>query len=180
MLTEEQRKRLLQVARESLRQAVGKGPRPDLTTDDEVLTRPSGAFVTLHLQGQLRGCIGHIEPVLPLIQTVREMARAAALDDPRFAPVSAAEEPAIALEISVMSPITPVPDLACIEVGRHGLVVEQGRNRGLLLPQVAPEWGWNREEFLEHTCQKAGLPRDAYKRGAQVYWFEAEVFGEEA
>jgi AmmeMemoRadiSam system protein A len=179
MLTGEQRQRLLQVARGSLRHAVGNGPRPDLSTDDEDLKRPSGAFVTLHLHGELRGCIGHIEPVLPLIQTVREMARAAALDDPRFHPVTAAEEPLVALEISVMSPITPVPDLEAIEVGRHGLVVEQGRNRGLLLPQVAPEWGWTREEFLQHTCVKAGLPRDAYRRGAQVYWFEAEVFGEE-
>ena len=179
MLTPEQRARLLAVARASVRHAVGTGPKPDLTSDDPDLTRKSGAFVTLKAGGELRGCIGHIEPHLPLIRTVHEMAQAAALEDPRFPPVTAREEPGISIEISVMSPIEPVPDLELIEVGRHGLVVEQGPYRGLLLPQVAPEWGWDREEFLQHTCRKAGLPLDAYKRGAKVYWFEAEVFGED-
>lgn len=179
MLNHEQRARLLSVARASLRHAVGKGPAPDLTTDDPELTRESGAFVTLEMGGQLRGCIGYIEPIAPLIETVSRMARAAALEDPRFDPVVAAEEPRITIEISVMSPIEPVPDLNLIEVGRHGLVVEQAGRRGLLLPQVPGDWGWNREEFLAHTCMKAGLPPDAYKRGAKVYWFEAEVFGEE-
>jgi hypothetical protein len=179
MLSHEQRARLLSVARESLRHAVGKGPAPDLTTDDPDLTRDSGAFVTLEMDGHLRGCIGYIEAIAPLIETVARMARAAALEDPRFDPVDASDEPRITIEISVMSPIEPVPDLSLIEVGRHGLVVEQGGRRGLLLPQVPGDWGWNREEFLAHTCMKAGLPPDAYKRGAKVYWFEAEVFGEE-
>lgn len=179
MLTGDQRKRLLQVARASLRCAVGLGPAPSLQTDDPALLRPSGAFVTIKIDGELRGCIGHIEPVSPLIETVNEMAEAAALDDPRFPALSEAEEPQTAIEISAMSPVEPVPDLADIVVGRHGLVVERGPSRGLLLPQVATEWGWSREEFLEHTCMKAGLRADAYRHGARVSWFEAEVFGEE-
>ena len=179
MLTADQRHRLLDVARQSLRHAVGKGPAPSLETDDPALTTPSGAFVTLKIEGQLRGCIGHIEAVQPLIETVNDMARAAALEDPRFQPVTGDDEPRIHIEISAMSPIEPVDDLERIEVGRHGLVVEQGALRGLLLPQVAPEWGWDREEFLRHTCMKAGLPADAYEHGAKVFWFEAEVFGEE-
>ena len=179
MLTAQQRAKLLEVARASLRHAVGTGPKPSLNTDDADLARKSGAFVTLKEAGQLRGCIGHIEPRLPLIKTVCEMAEAAALEDPRFPPVEAPEEPHIHIEVSVMSPIEPVPDLELIEVGRHGLVVEQGPHRGLLLPQVAPEWGWDRDEFLQHTCRKAGLPMDAHRHGAKVYWFEAEVFGEE-
>lgn len=179
MLSPEQRRRLLEVARQALRHAVGKGPVPDLACDDAELTRDSGAFVTLEMDGNLRGCIGYIEAVAPLVETVARMARSAALDDPRFDPVTAGEEPRISIEISVMSPIAPVPDLGLIEVGRHGLVVEQGGRRGLLLPQVPGDWGWDREEFLAHTCMKAGLPADAYKKGAKVSWFEAEVFGEE-
>ncbi len=180
MLTDTQRHRLLAVARQSLRHAVGTGPAPSLQTDDPDLSRPSGAFVTLKRGGELRGCIGHIEPVYPLLETVSEMARAAALHDPRFPRVTAAEEPQLSLEISVMSPVVPVPDLGAIEVGRHGLVVERGGYRGLLLPQVPVEWGWDRETFLQHTCLKAGLEADAYERGARVLWFEAEVFGEAA
>jgi len=179
MLTPQQRRTLLHVARHALRHAVGAGPSPDLETDDPDLLQDSGAFVTLTLNGQLRGCIGHIQPVYPLIETVALMAREAALEDPRFMPVTRDEEPRISLEISVMSPVTPVPDLELIEVGRHGLVVEQGMRRGLLLPQVATEWGWTRKEFLQHTCMKAGLPGDAYLKGAQVSWFEAEVFNED-
>lgn len=178
MLSEAQRRRLLQVARQSLRHAVGLGPPADTHTDDPVLRQPAGAFVTLKKDGELRGCIGHIEAVGPLIETVAEMARAAALEDPRFYPVTAEEEPAIEIEISVLSPITPCPDLEAIEIGRHGLVVSQGPYRGLLLPQVPVEWGWDRETFLRRTCQKAGLAPDAYLRGAKVHWFEAEVFGE--
>ena len=179
MLTPDQRAILLQVARASLRAAVSGGPPPRVGTDDPALKRLAGAFVTLKSpDGNLRGCIGHVEPVKPLIETVREMARAAALDDPRFPAVTDTEEPGLHVEISVMSPLEPVDDLNTIEVGRDGLVVEHGRPRGLLLPQVAPEWGWNREEFLQHTCMKAGLPRDAYLRGATVCRFSAEVFGE--
>lgn len=179
MLNEEQRQRLLQVARQSLRAAVCRDSKPDLQTDDPDLSRVQGAFVTLEKQGDLRGCIGHIEGHLPLIETVAEMARAAALEDPRFPPVACSEVSELHIEISVMSPLQEVVDCNAIEVGRHGLVVSHGLRRGLLLPQVAPEWGWNREEFLAHTCLKAGLPPNAWQQGATIECFEAEVFGEQ-
>lgn len=103
---------------------------------------------------------------------------AAALEDPRFQPVESGEVAQIDIEISVLGPVEEVEDPTAIEVGRDGLVVEQGSRRGLLLPQVATEWGWDRETFLAQTCLKAGLPADAWKRGAQVFRFQAEVFGE--
>jgi AmmeMemoRadiSam system protein A len=179
MLNSEQRSRLLQVARQSVRAAVGVAPPPDLSADDPDLTRVQGAFVTLHKQGDLRGCIGHVEGHLPLIETVAEMAEAAALQDPRFPTVTAREEPALHIEISVMSPLSVVRDTNDIEVGRHGLVISSGLRRGLLLPQVATEWGWGRDEFLGHTCLKAGLPQDAWRtKDVRIESFEAEVFGE--
>lgn len=179
MLSREQRSRLLEVARRSVQAAVGRGPAPDLRTDDPDLLRVQGAFVTLHKHGELRGCIGHIEGQLPLIETVAEMAQAAALQDPRFPPVSALEEPEIDLEISVISPLRVVERVDDIEVGRHGLVVSSGPRRGLLLPQVATEWGWDRDTFLCHTCLKAGLPQYAWQdRDVCIESFEAEVFGE--
>jgi AmmeMemoRadiSam system protein A len=179
MLSEQQRQRLLQVARQSVQAAVCGQPKPDLKTDDPDLTAIQGAFVTLHQRGELRGCIGHIEGHLPLIETVAAMARAAALDDPRFPSVTCAEEPSLHIEISVMSPLRTVTDPQEVEVGRHGLVMSRGLRRGLLLPQVAPEWGWDREEFLTHCCAKAGLPGDAWcDPGTTMEVFEAEVFSE--
>jgi AmmeMemoRadiSam system protein A len=180
MLTPEQRTRLLQVARQVVKAAVCGDPAPDLRSDDPDLTRVQGAFVTLKKRGELRGCIGQIEGHLPLIQTVAEMAEAAATEDPRFAPITCHEEPELDLEISVMSPLRVIAEVSEIEVGRHGLVMSQGMRRGLLLPQVATEWGWDREEFLCHTCVKAGLPSDAWQgKGICIETFEAEVFGED-
>lgn len=127
----------------------------------------------------MRGCIGTIRPESPLIQAVAEMARAAATSDLRFNSVTPREVEDLQIEISVLTPAEPVTEFGEIEIGVHGLIVEQGQRRGLLLPQVAPEWGWDREEFLEHTCIKAGLPRDAWRQGARVLRFSAEVFGEE-
>jgi AmmeMemoRadiSam system protein A len=179
MLTTEQRARLLKVARNCVQAAAAGDPAPDVPTDDPDLIRVQGAFVTLKKRGELRGCIGHIEGHLPLIETVAEMARAAALDDPRFPAVSPREVSELDIEISVMSPLCVVEDCDGIEVGRHGLVVSCGPRRGLLLPQVAPEWGWDRDEFLCHTCMKAGLPSDAWQgKDVCVESFEAEVFGE--
>ncbi len=117
------------------------------------------AFVTLKKAGQLRGCIGYIEPHAPLIEAVADNAQSAALRDPRFAPVTPEELPDISIEVSALTPLEPVADVEEIEIGRHGLVISQGPNHGLLLPQVPVEWGWDREEFLEHTCLKAGLLR---------------------
>ncbi len=137
-----------------------------------------GAFVTLHRAGELRGCIGHIDADQPLARIVARCAVAAASDDPRFAPVAATELDELSIELSVLGPLELVASVALIEIGRHGLVVEDGWRRGLLLPQVAVEWRWDGEQFLAHTCRKAGLGHDAWKRGARVWRFEAEVFGE--
>lgn len=145
-----------------------------------IATERRGAFVSLHASGgELRGCIGMILAVGPLDETVAEMAVSAAVQDPRFHPVTLAELPDLRIEISALTVPQPVPDLAAIEVGRHGLIVSRGGRKGLLLPQVAPEWGWGREEFLCQTCVKAGLPKEAWKDPSTlIEWFEAEVWGE--
>jgi AmmeMemoRadiSam system protein A len=138
----------------------------------------AGAFVSLHHDGQLRGCIGHIEGDEVLGILVPRSAIAACSADPRFEPVAPHELPALQIEISVLGPFESVTDESRIVIGRDGLFVEEGWRRGLLLPQVATEWGWDREAFLAQTCHKAGLPIDAWKRGARVWRFEAEVFHE--
>ncbi len=143
----------------------------------ERLDQPFGAFVTLKKNDQLRGCIGRLDAAAPLRETIARMAQAAAFEDPRFPPVSLEEFDALDIEISILSPIEPCPDTELIEIGRHGLVIRSGGRSGLLLPQVPVEWGWDRQEFLQHTCRKAGLPPDAWrKQGTQLLWFEAEVF----
>ena len=175
--TEHDRALLLQLAREAIAAHVGAGAAhvPAMTG---VLARPGGAFVSLHMHGELRGCIGHIEPTEPLGRVIRRCAVAACSTDPRFAPVTPSEFPRLAIEISLLGPLERIAGPDEIEVGRHGLVVEKESQRGLLLPQVAREWGWDAETFLAHTCHKAGLPRDAWNRGACVWRFEAEVFSE--
>jgi AmmeMemoRadiSam system protein A len=140
--------------------------------------RPGGAFVTVFVKGELHGCVGLPEAREPLGQVVSYCAGAAAFGDPRFPPVTLPDLKDLSLEISVLTPAEAVVDPAVVEVGRHGLVVEQGAARGLLLPQVPVEHGWTREQFLDHTCIKAGLPPDAWRRGARVYSFEALVFAE--
>ncbi len=180
MLTEAQKQVLIQVARASLEAAVQGQPPPELRTDDPALLEKRGAFVTLKRQGQLRGCLGYVEGIVPLIEAVAENAAAAALRDPRFPPVRPNELPEIKLEISALTPLVPVEDPEDIQVGSHGLMVCLGPNRGLLLPQVPEEWGWEREEFLAQTCRKAGLSPGSWKDpAAELYSFEAEVFGEE-
>ena len=181
MLTPEQRNQLLSIARRSI-EAVLAGHRPDLggVSLDPVLTRPSGAFVTLHeAGGELRGCIGSIQAVAPLFQAVSSSAINAAFRDPRFFPVTPEELPALHIEISVMSPIEAVTNVEEVEVGRDGLIVSRGSRAGLLLPQVASEHGWDRETFLRQTCVKAGLPPDAWRSpDCRIERFSAEVFAE--
>jgi AmmeMemoRadiSam system protein A len=172
----EERRWLLRLARQSIRAAV-TGQKLQAPAATPHLSEPRGAFTTLHSHGKLRGCIGHIMAVAPLDQTVREMARAAALEDPRFPPVTEAELASLKLEISVLSPMFEIAPKDVV-VGRHGLMVTYGGQRGLLLPQVAPEWGWDRETFLAQTCRKAGLPPDVLASGAKLEAFTAEVFGE--
>jgi AmmeMemoRadiSam system protein A len=144
------------------------------------LQRKRGAFVTLTLHGQLRGCIGFVIAERPLLDTVREAARAAAFQDPRFTPLRGAELPEVHLEISVLGEPRRVRSLEEIRVGEHGLIVRRGFRSGLLLPQVATEYGWDRDTFLCHTCVKAGLPRDSWRDpDTEIQLFGAEVFGEE-
>jgi uncharacterized protein len=140
----------------------------------------SGAFVTLKRHGQLRGCIGTLECRRPLAEEIARVAVSAAREDPRFLPLKPSELDGLDIEVSVLGPLERIDPLdpEAITIGRHGLVVEQGKRRGLLLPQVATEWGWDREDFLAQTCVKAGLPRDAWRNGAVVYRFAADVFGD--
>jgi AmmeMemoRadiSam system protein A len=136
----------------------------------------AGAFVTIRVRGELRGCIGYVEADRPLVDVVEQCASSAAASDPRFDALRPAEFEDIDVEISVLGAIELVHDLGDVEIGRHGLIAERGYRRGLLLPQVASEWQWGREEFASHTCQKAGLPRDAWRTGVTLYRFEALVF----
>jgi AmmeMemoRadiSam system protein A len=144
------------------------------------LPEATGAFVTLKKRGALRGCIGTLECRRTLPEEVARVAVSAAREDPRFEPVRPSELADLDVEVSVLGPLEPIDphDPAAIEIGRHGLVVEQGWRRGLLLPQVATEWGWDRETFLAHTCAKAGLPHDCWRTGARVFRFAADVFGD--
>lgn len=176
-LTDQEKEYLKELVRLRIasRLAGRDAPLPAPPTDK--LREPHGAFVTLTLRGRLRGCIGHIVGDRPLFETIGEMAEAAAFGDPRFPPLSQAEFADVAVEISVLSPLTPCPDPDLVEVGRHGLLVRRGVHSGLLLPQVPVEWGWDRETFLAQTCRKAGLESGCWKDpAAALYWFEAEVF----
>jgi AmmeMemoRadiSam system protein A len=179
MTSDPDRQRLLRIARDAIVAHVGGGSSPgDAVCDGEPSGRRGGAFVTLLRSGELRGCVGHIEMDEPLVDVVRRCAVAACSTDPRFAPVVASELSQIALELSLLGPLEPIGGPDEVEIGRHGLVVEKGRHRGLLLPQVASEWNWNARQFLEHTCRKAGLSPDAWKHDAKLWRFEAEVFSE--
>ena len=137
-----------------------------------------GAFVSIFSDGELRGCLGRLNSHLPIARLVAQLAQAVADSDPRFDRVTPQELAAIAFEISVLTREREVESVEEIEIGRHGLIVEQGGSRGLLLPQVPGELGWDRDAFLDHTCLKAGLAVDAWRRGARIFVFEAQVFGE--
>lgn len=190
----QERRWLLRLAHASIRAAVRRQQPPSLeitsahsdharlhSPQNEPLRahlrQPRGAFTTLHKDAQLRGCIGMIAAVRPLDETVRRTARDAAMEDPRFPPVAEQELERLQIEISVLSPMFELAPEEVV-VGRHGLLISGQGRRGLLLPQVAPEWGWTREMFLAQTCRKAGLPLDAWLHGAKIEAFTAEVFGE--
>jgi AmmeMemoRadiSam system protein A len=169
---------LLDLARSSVREALETRKRPKpVEVLSPVLRAKRGVFVTLHMEGALRGCIGFPFPVKPLAEACQEAAVSAAFEDTRFPPVESEELQHIEFEISALSPPEPIqPDK--IKVGIHGLIVRKGKRSGLLLPQVALEYHWNAEEFLRQTCRKAGLPLDAWRDGAELSGFEAQVFGE--
>ena len=180
-LTNEARVFLLRLARQAIGARLAGRRAGELLAETSrapaAVRERAGVFVSLHRSGALRGCVGLVESPLPLYRAVMDAAVAAATQDPRFPPLAAAELLEIELEISVVSQPQPVT-LEKIRIGWHGLIVSQGRTRGLLLPQVAVERGWSPERFLEETCRKAGLAADAWQRGARVEAFQAEVFGE--
>ena len=168
---------LLTIARDAIVAHVTRAAQSD-AVPEAFAARLGGVFVTIHHRGELRGCIGHIEADRPLARVVAQCAVAACSADPRFPPVGPAELSDIDVELSVLGPIEPIRGPDEIDIGRHGLLVARGSSRGLLLPQVATEWKWDALMFLVQTCRKAGLPADAWKQGASVWRFEAEVFGE--
>ena len=183
-LSQEDRETLLEIARSTIgaRLTDGDDPvdNPGPAPESPALGEPCGAFVTIHMRGELRGCIGNFVSDRPLYRTVAEMAVAAATEDPRFAPMTREELIEADLEISVLSPLREVKDPEEVEVGRHGVYIMRGANRGVLLPQVATDWGFDRGQFLDAVCQKAGLPPGCWRDPlAKILTFEAEVFGEE-
>lgn len=178
-LTEAEQRLLLRLAREALEEGVRTGHLLDIEPPAGASEARSGAFVTIRKHGRLRGCVGYVESSKPLYQTVRECARAAGLQDPRFDPVEPEELPVLHLEISVLSPFEEIAPEK-VEVGRHGLMISRSYQRGLLLPQVPVEWKWDRETFLRETCRKAGLEDDAWRHGARLQGFTAQVFAESA
>ena len=180
MLTDQQKKLLLKIARETLENYLSGKKLPELKIDDPVLMEKRGVFVTLHKKENLRGCIGYIEPIKPLYLAVREMAIHSATQDPRFEPVRYEELKDIEIEISVLTVPQKVKSADEIVLGRDGVIVKRGFNQGVFLPQVAEETGWTKEEFLSYLCShKAGLPPDAWKDPkTEIYTFQADVFSE--
>jgi AmmeMemoRadiSam system protein A len=172
----EERATLLKLAHDSIESALDRR-QLSLVPPTPHLAEPRGGFTTLYHAGKLRGCVGYVFPVNPLYQTVAETARAAAFDDPRFPPVTREEAITLRVSLSILSPLGVIQPEQVV-VGKHGLVVSLGGLRGLLLPQVPVEHGWDRITFLEQTCRKAGLPLDAWQKEAALEAFTAEVFGD--
>lgn len=180
MLNKEERKKLLQLARNAIISYLITGKTPEIRDVDFLPNEDMGAFVTLHKKGQLRGCIGNLIAGGPLCLAVRDMAIEAATSDPRFRPVTIEEMNDIDIEISALSPLEKIEDTEKIVAGKHGVLVRSGFASGVYLPQVATEQGWNREQFMDSLCgQKAGMPHDAWRKGeCDMYIFKAQVFGE--
>jgi len=179
-LTESDRITLLNLARKTLEEKIryGKYSVPDTSSFSDNLKTYCGAFVSLHIEGKLRGCIGHITGDTSLHETTQEMVVSSAIHDPRFHPVKPDELADIDIELSVLSPLKKISNLAEIQLGKHGILIKKGRNSGLFLPQVATETNWNLDEFLGHCSRdKAGLNWDGWKT-ADIFIFTADVFGE--
>lgn len=178
-LSKQEQNTLLTIARKTLDEYISKGNIPQFDIKAGTLLEKRGVFVTLTKHHDLRGCIGYIVPVAPLYKAVIEMTVSASTRDPRFPPVSKGELKDINIEISALTPLKLIDDPGSIEVGKHGLYITKGNYSGLLLPQVATEHKWNREEFLRQTCTKAGLPQNAWKdKGTNIYTFMAQIFHE--
>ncbi len=177
-LNPDEQRFLLDLARRSIEESLKGGNRLNPKVTEKRYLEKRGAFVTLKVDGQLRGCIGYPLPYKPLYRTIIEMAEAAATQDFRFAPLRAEELPRTKIEISVLTLPEAVKDPKDVEVGRHGIILSKGHCKGLLLPQVPAEYNWDRETFLCHGCLKAGLEENEWKRGAKIEVFEAQVFSE--
>jgi len=177
-LDKAQQRFLLGLARQAIERKLQTGETIKARTNDPQLLEKRGAFVTLKAGERLRGCIGYPLPCEPLAKTVIESAILAATQDFRFEPVTLDELADIRIEISVLSLPQPVLDSREVEVGKHGIIISKGRNKGLLLPQVPVEYSWDRETYLRHGCLKAGLDEDAWEKGAKIEIFSAQVFSE--
>lgn len=178
LLTKKEQKELLKIARETIVAHVTTGKVPVISSTAAGLNLHSGCFVTIKQKGELRGCIGNFVSEQPLYQLVQEMAVSAATRDPRFYPMKLADLADFTLDISVLSPLQQITSVEEIKVGKHGIYIVKRSNRGVLLPQVATEYGWNRDQFLRHTCIKAGLPEDAWQAECEIFIFSAQVFGD--
>lgn len=176
VLTPAQRAALLAMARRAIRESVRGVPTGSPPPADPALQVPGAAFVTLTRDGELRGCIGYVEAVKPLAEAVAHCAASAALNDPRFPPVTPEELGHVRVEISVLSPLRRITDPQEIQVGTHGLFISHAGRHGLLLPQVATDFGWDRDTFLRQACLKAGLAGDAWKHGAEIHVFSVDHF----
>jgi AmmeMemoRadiSam system protein A len=179
MLNTAEKSALLELARKTLESYLRKGEPPSCTLVSDALNQKKGAFVSIHNGEALRGCIGMLLPDYKITDVVRHCVISAASEDMRFDPVTSDELPELNIEISVLSPFRRIENIEEIEVGRHGLYMVQGYCRGLLLPQVASEYGWDRITFLKQTCRKSGLSETAWQDPkTEIYTFEAEVFSE--
>jgi AmmeMemoRadiSam system protein A len=176
--SQDERALLLRLAHDSILSAL-EGREIPLDPPTEHLAEPRGAFTSLYLRGELRGCVGYILPVSPVYRAVADTARAAAFEDTRFSPVTLPEARDLEIQLSILSPPQPISPEA-VEIGRHGLLITMAGRRGLLLPQVPTEHNWDRTTFLEQTCRKAGLPLDAWQKGPTIEAFTAEVFGDKS
>ncbi|NIA22600.1 MAG: AmmeMemoRadiSam system protein A [Proteobacteria bacterium] len=177
MFKKKEKAELLQIARRAI-ESYFDFPGEQPITKFSKLKEKGAAFTTITIDDRLRGCIGYIVAVKALYETVWETARSAAFGDPRFPSLKRDEVEFIKIEISVLSPLKELKNLNDFDIGKHGLYIRKGFYSGLLLPQVAVEYNWNREEFLREVCLKAGLPEDAYLQGAEIYKFSAEIFSE--
>lgn len=181
-LNKSEKQVLIKIARDTLNLYLNKNALPGLS--DYPLTanlkKECGVFVTLKNKkdGGLRGCIGYIYGIKPLAESVRDCTVESATRDLRFSPMQKGENKTVSIEISVLTPPQKLDNINTIKIGKHGLIISKGTNRGVLLPQVPVKWGWNRDEFLKEICRKAGLAEDAWKEGAELYTFTAQVFRE--
>lgn len=180
LLSTDEQNVLLQVARESVIACTTRQPLPTVQIESSRLNEKRGCFVCIKIGGALKGCLGNFISDKPLYHLVQEMAEAASCRDPRFYPMKPADLEDFELEISVLTPMQKIASTDEIEVGTHGLYIEKNGFRGVLLPQVATEYGWNLETFLGQTCLKAGLKKTDWQEGAEIYIFSAQVFGDKS